>query len=101
VKAWATRATDGTVHVVLINKGPQARVFALRLAGAGGDATLERLRGTALQSPSGVTLAGQSFGAQTTTGRIGGSAQRSTVKPIGERYVVSLSAGSAAMLTAR
>ena len=31
VKAWATRATDGTIHVVLINKGPQAQVFALRL----------------------------------------------------------------------
>ena len=45
--------------------------------------TVERLQGAALQSPSDVTLAGQSFGAQTTTGRIGGSAQRSTVKPIG------------------
>ena len=101
VKAWATRATDGTVHVVLINKGPQARVFALRMPGAGRGATLERLQGAALQSASDVTLAGQSFGAQTTTGRIGGSAQRSTVKPIGDRYVVSLPAASAAMLTAR
>jgi hypothetical protein len=48
-----------------------------------------------------VTLAGQSFGAQTTSGRIGGSPQRSTVTPIGDRYVVSLAADSAAMLTAR
>jgi Glycosyl hydrolase family 79 C-terminal beta domain len=101
VKAWATRATDGTVHVVLINKGLQARVFALRLPGAVGNATLERLQGAGLQSASGVTLAGQSFGAQTTSGRIGGSAHRSTVKPIGDSYVVSLPAASAAMLTAR
>jgi hypothetical protein len=101
VKAWATRAVDGSVHVVLLNKGTQARVFALRLPGAVGDAILERLQGSGLQSASGITLAGQSFGAQTTTGRIGGSAQRRTVKPIGDRYVVSLPAGSAAMLTAR
>jgi hypothetical protein len=101
VKTWATRAADGTVHVVLINKGTQARVFALRLPGGVGDATLERLQGSGLQSASGVTLAGQSFGARTTTGRLGGSAQRSTVKPIGDRYVVSLPAASAAMLTVR
>jgi hypothetical protein len=101
IKAWATRAVDGTIHVVLINKGPQARMFALRLPGAVDSATLERLQGPALQSASGVTLAGQSFGPQTTSGRIGGSAHRSTVKPIGDRYVVSLPAASAAMLTAR
>ena len=101
VKAWATRATDGTIRVVLINKGPQARVFALRLPRAPHSATLERLQGAGLQSASGVTLAGQSFGAQTTSGRIGGSADRNTVTPIGDRYVVSLPAGSAAMLSAR
>ena len=101
VKAWATRATDGTLHVVLINRGPQIRVFALRLPGAPRSATLERLQGAGLASASGVTLAGQSFGAQTTSGRIGGSPHGSTVKPIGDRYVVPLPADSAAMLTAR
>ena len=101
VKAWATRATDGTIHVVLINKGPSGRVFAMRLPGTVKTATLERLQGPGLGSASGVTLGGQSFGAQTTTGRLGGSADLSTVKPIGDRYVVSLPAGSAAMLTAR
>jgi len=100
VKAWATRATDGSVHVVLINKGSRARVFAMRLPGAPASATLERLQGTGLASASGVTLAGQSFGAQTTSGRIGGPADRATLEPIGGRYVVSLPADSAAMLTA-
>jgi hypothetical protein len=101
VKTWATRAADGTIHVVLINKGPRARVFALRLPGAVNGAKLERLEGAGLQSASGVTLAGQSFGAQTTTGQIAGSADRSSVKPIGGEYVVTLPAASAAMLTAR
>jgi hypothetical protein len=101
IKTWATRAPDGTVHVVLINKGPQARVLALRLPSDVASATLERLEGPSLQAGSGVTLGGQSFGAQTTTGRIGGSADRTTVKPIGGRFVVSLPAASAAMLTAR
>jgi hypothetical protein len=100
VKAWATKAAGGTVHVVMINKGSQARVFALRLPGSAGAATLERLQGNGLASASGVTLAGQSFGAETTSGRIGGPAHRSTVKPIADRYVVTLPAGSAAMLTA-
>jgi hypothetical protein len=101
VKAWATRAGDGTIHVVLINKGRRARVFAIRLADGVKSATLERLQGRGLGAASGVTLAGQSFGAQTRSGRIGGSAHLSTVKPIGERYVVSLPATSAATFVAR
>jgi hypothetical protein len=100
VKAWATRARNGTIHVVLINKGPLARVFALRLPDGVKGATLERLRGSGLRAASGVTLAGRSFGPQTTSGRIGGSAQLRTVKPIGDRYVVSLPATSAVVLTA-
>jgi glycosyl hydrolase family 79 len=100
VKTWATRAPDGTVHVVLINKGPRARLFALRLPGAVSSATVERLRGPSLQAESGVTLGGQSFGAQTTTGRIAGPDDPTTVRPIGNRFVVSLPAASAAMLTA-
>jgi hypothetical protein len=100
VKAWATRARNGTIHVVLINKGPRARVFALRLPDGVKSATLQRLQGPGLRAASGVTLAGQSFGAQTTSGRIGGSAQLSTVKPIGDRFVVSLPATSAVTLTA-
>ena len=64
-------------------------------------ATLERLRGPGLRAGSGVTLAGQSFGTQTASGRIGGSAHVSTAKPIGERYVVSLPATSAVTVIAR
>jgi len=100
IKVWATRAVDGTVHVVLINKGRRARTFALRLPDGVKSATLERLQGRGLRAAGGVTLGGQSFGTQTTTGRIGGSPQLSTVRPIGDRYVVSLPATSAVTLTA-
>jgi hypothetical protein len=89
---------DGTVHVVLINKGPRTRIYALRLPGSTRSATLERLQGASLQSPSGVTLGGQSYGAQTTSGRIGPVAH-TTLKPIAGRYVVTLPSASAAMLT--
>jgi hypothetical protein len=99
VKAWATRARDGTVHVVLINKGSRTRTYALRLPDAPRGATLERLQGASLQSASGVTLGGQSYGAQTTTGRMGPVAQ-TTLKPIAGRFVVTLPAASAAMLSA-
>ena len=45
VRAWATRAPDGTIHVVLINDNTaQSRTIAVRIAGAAGAATLERLR---------------------------------------------------------
>jgi hypothetical protein len=101
VKGWATRARDGTVRLVLINKGASAQVFAVRLPHAVTGAKLERLQGTSLQSAGGVTLNGQSFGSQTTTGQIAGSAKSSVVEPIGDRYVVRLPAASAAMLTAR
>lgn len=101
VKAWATRARDGTVHVVLINKGPRGRVYALHLPGALHSATLERLQGPSLTSATGVTLAGQSYGSQTKSGRIGGSAQHTTVTPINGRYVVTVPTASAAMLTVR
>jgi hypothetical protein len=48
---------------------------------------------------SGVTLGGQSFGAQTATGRLAGAAQPASVTPAGGEYLVRLPAASAAMLT--
>jgi hypothetical protein len=101
IKAWATRAPDGTIHVLLINKGPRSRVFAMRLPHAMSSATLERLQAPALQSANGVTLAGQSFGTSTTTGRLSGRATRSDLDPIGTSFVVTLPEDSAAMLVAR
>ena len=101
VKCWATRAPDGTIRVVLINKRPTGHLLALRLPHEHGDATLQRLEAPGLRASTGVTLAGQSFGARTTTGTLSGSAHQDALHPVQGRYVVRLPGASAAMLTAR
>jgi hypothetical protein len=48
---------------------------------------------------SGITLGGQSFGPQTTTGVLTGTASAVTITPSGGVYTVKVPAASAAMLT--
>jgi hypothetical protein len=71
----------------------------VRAASAIGPAALERLEAPAVTAKSGVTLAGQSFGAQTATGLLAGAAQPTSVTQTGGEYLVRLPAASAAMLT--
>ena len=100
VQPWATRAADGTIHVVLSNNyTAQARTVAIRIPGAGGAATLERLQAPGIVARTGVTLGGQSFGTDTTTGLLSGPSDATTVTPANGDYVVRLPAASAAMLT--
>jgi hypothetical protein len=100
VRAWATRATDGTEHIVLINDyTAQARTVAVRIAGANGAATLERLRAPGVHSLTGVTIGGQSFGTATDTGLLAGPSEAASVSPAHGAYVVRLPPASAAMLT--
>ncbi len=100
VRAWATRAPDGTVRIVLINDyTAQSRTVHVRIAGAHGTATLERLRSKGLTATTGVTLGGQSFGDSTTTGMVAGRAALDTVRPTSGGYVVRMPRASAAMLT--
>jgi hypothetical protein len=73
--------------------------LALRIPGATGAATLERLRAPGVTARSGVTLGGQSFGTATTTGLLSGPSDISTVKPANGDYVVRLPPATAAMLT--
>jgi hypothetical protein len=99
VQVWATRATDGTIRVVLINEGTAARSMAIRVPGSAGTAALERLTASGgAMARSGVTLAGQSFRSVTFTGRLVGRLRSAAVNPVGGRYVVSLPGSSAAML---
>ena len=100
LSVWATRATDSTVRVVLINKDPAtARIITLTLPpGTGTRATIERMRAPSVASRGGVTLGGRTYGARTTTGVLGAP----TVAPspvAGGRIRVSLPAGSAALVT--
>jgi len=100
VRSWATRAPDGTIHVVLINDyTAQSRAVAVRIPGATGRATLERLSAPGVSARTGVTLGGQSFGGATTTGMLSGTSDAASVDPANGAYVVRLPRASAAMLT--
>lgn len=100
VRAWATRAPDATDHVVLINEDTtQSRTVTVRIAGAGGPATLELLRGKGVSSSTGVTLGGQSFGTATKTGTLQGRSSATTLALEGDAYVVRVPPASAALIT--
>jgi hypothetical protein len=104
--AWATRASDGTTRLVLINEGTRAETVAVLpravtptggVATATGTGTVERLEAPSTAATRAVTLAGQAFDA--TTGVLAGPRQTSTVAPVHGEYTISVPAGSAAMLT--
>jgi hypothetical protein len=101
IRTWATRAPDGTTHVVLTNYSQSGtREIAIRVPGASGDATVERLWAPFLLAKHHVTLGGQSFGTETKTGLLAGKPNTASVSPSkGGYYVVRLTGSSAAMLT--
>ncbi len=99
VRTWATRARNGTIRIVLVNAGAEARLLDVGVAGARpGRAVLQRLTAPTVDAHTGVTLAGQSFGSQTLTGRLTGSPDTVPASEAGGRYPVPLPADSAAML---
>jgi len=99
VKVWATQGADGAVRVTLINKDPAAEHdVQLSVAGATTPGSLETLQAPSVSSTNGVTLGGQTFGDETTTGTLGAPAT-TPVAPVAGTYTVPLPAGSAALLT--
>ena len=102
LRIWAVRAPDGTVRVIVINDSPtRTLVLAVRPPRTGSAATLERLTAPTLESRTGVTIAGQTFGAATTTGELTRSHKTTTLQPNQHRYVVVLPPASAALLSVR
>ncbi len=99
LKLWATRAPDRTLRVVAINEGSSAQNLAVRVAGATGIGSLERLRAPSLLAQDGVTLAGQGFGHATATGLPAGPRRTFTVARSRGEYRFRVPAASAAMLT--
>jgi hypothetical protein len=100
VRPWATRAPNGTVHVVLINEDTsRSHTVAVRIPAVHGTATLTRLLGPSVSATTGVTLGGQTYGSDTTTGTLAGHSTAIAVRKTGLGYVVTVPAGSAAMLT--
>ena len=99
VKVWATQGGDGAVRVTLINKDPGAEHdVSLSVPGATTPGSLETLQAPSVSATDGVTLGGQSFGAETTTGTLP-APSTTPVAPVAGTYTVPLPAGSAAMLT--
>jgi hypothetical protein len=100
VQSWATRAIDGTTRVVLVNDDPaRSRTVLVRPAAGAGVANFEQLLAPDAGASAGVTLGGQSYGSQTSTGVLTGRAQPRYLFSAGGDYVVRLPAASAAMLT--
>jgi|SRR5579884_27892 len=99
LKVWADQDPSGTLHVELINKDPSnAYTVTLHLPGASTDAQEEQLLAPSVSSKQGVTLGGQTFGTDTTTGDLPPPVT-SSVAGVGGTYVVPVPAGSAALLT--
>lgn len=103
LKVWVVQQPDRhALRVVLINKDTASeRAVALRLPGTAGTATLERLLAPSADSRGPVTLGGQSFPADGSTGSLSGSRHREEVTAQRGRYVVGLPPASAAVLAVR
>jgi hypothetical protein len=72
LSTWATQTPDRTVRVALINKSQsQSRSVTIRLPpGSASVATVERMQAPSVESTSGVTLGGRSYGPATYSGRL-------------------------------
>jgi hypothetical protein len=100
LRVWATRAPDGRIRVVVINDSPsQTEQLAIKAPSGAGSATLERLEAPGLGAHHHVTLGGQSFGTNTTTGLLAGPQRVEWIAPIGRDYVVTVAPATAALLT--
>jgi len=95
LKVWAVKVSPGTLHVLLLNKGPQPLRIGLELP-ATGAATVQRLIAPSVSARSGVTLGGQHLDAQ---GRWTGRPADQMVTPRAHRYLLALRPYSAALVT--
>jgi hypothetical protein len=99
LRAWATRAPDHRVRVLLINDSLTSSAQAVvRTPVAPGPASLERLRASSAYATAGLTLGGRTFGAATGSGVLAPPVAQA-VAPRAGAYSVTLPAGSAALLT--
>lgn len=101
LKIWADQTPDGHIRVEMINKDPtnpyqvQVQVPGANIAGR---ASLDYLQAPAVNSTTGTTLGGQSFGNETTTGSLPAPLTQ-PVLAVGSSYTVNVPAASAVLLT--
>jgi hypothetical protein len=101
VKVWATQDGAGTVRVTVINKDTaNAHTVVVSVPGPARTASLQTLQAPGASSTSGVTLGGQSFGDETSTGTLPGPPQTSPLAPGPSGYTIQVPAASATLLTA-
>ncbi len=100
VKVWATAAPDGTVRIVGINQdGTAEHDVQVLLPGSTTRGSLQTLTAPSLAATTGVSLGGQSFGDETTTGTLPGAPAATPVTPSSGVYTIALAAGSAGLVT--
>lgn len=100
IRAWATRGPGGTVRIALINDDTaHAHSVSVNVAGASAPAAAEFLQAAGASSTRGTTLAGQSFGGETSTGTLAGPRVTIRVSPAAGVYSLRLPAASGALLT--
>jgi hypothetical protein len=97
VKVWATIAPDGRTRVALINKDSHPHRVELQLPPGKRPAELEWLRAPSPAATSGVTLGGDTFGTETSTGALGAAELQPVPQLLGS-YSIDLPADSAALL---
>jgi hypothetical protein len=100
VRAWATLTPTNLIHVVLINASlTSANEVMVSPPGHPTAASLEWLSASSATATGGVTLGGQSFGSQTSTGLLTGAVSSTALTRTNGSYAVDMPAASAAMLT--
>ncbi len=102
VKVWATEGAGGVVRITAINQDATAEHdVSVTVPGATdtADGSLETLAAPSLAATTGVSLGGQSFGDETTTGTLPAAPTATPVIPTSGTYTVALAPGSAALLT--
>jgi hypothetical protein len=98
VKIWATQATGGQVHVVVINKSLTTGENVQLSVPNASTASVDWLQAPSAASTSGVTLGGQRFGSETTTGLLSAPKTGSLPSLLGS-YTIDVPPASAVMLT--
>lgn len=99
LSAWATRGPHARIRVMLINEGAHAQRIGIRAPVQSARAALVRMTAPHATSSGGITLAGESFGAATSTGRLAGRLRVAQVHPTGRTFVVTVPATSATLVT--
>jgi hypothetical protein len=101
LRAWSTKSPNGRIRVLLINDDTSHPQTVTLQVGGGGTAKVQRLQAPGVRATRHITLAGQSFARNTTTGRLTGHLRITLLHRSGGAYHVRLPAASAELLTLR